>query len=637
MSSIDEIKARIDIVDLVSESVKLRRAGKNYTGFCPFHANTRTPAFVVFPESGLWRCFGACNEGGDIFRFMMKKEGWDFPSALKYLADKAGVVLQPLTPERQAEDEQFERLRLILEEAATFFRYHMTSSPSGKAAQAYLEKRGLTPATIESFGLGYAPDSWDALIRHFNQKQAAPQDLIDAGLVTEREAGGVYDRFRNRIMIPIRDEQGRMSGFGARILNPEDQPKFLNSPQTALFDKGRLLFGLDRARKPIRTLDQVVIVEGYLDVIALHQAGFPNAVSPMGTALTEDQLRLLKRFTRRIVLALDADAAGQKATLRGLEVARQAMDHATEISFDPRGLIRHEGRLQADLRVTTLPDGMDPDDVVLQNPEAWRKIVADAKPVVVHVMETLAAGQDVDDAKAKNEIAAQVLPLINEVGSPIERDAYRQRLARLLRVDERVLLGAVAQGGTVGRGSRRRSAPVQPQAAKEKTVVPSQRAAHALERHCLQLILRDPERLHNLDRLLQKAGLSRFAPQDFEEAGNQILARLLLQSLEQDEMDADQYILENMPPAVEDLYREYLAPIPQGEPGTEEGFVQLFRTLLRLREDRIRENLDQFRAFSLEAQAEADIEADFNARMIVDYNKALSRIDKARKQTVLPD
>jgi DNA primase len=636
MSSIDEIKARIDVVDLVSESVKLRRSGKNYTGFCPFHSNTRTPAFVVFPESGLWRCFGACNEGGDVFRFMMKKEGWDFPQALKYLADKAGVILQPLTPEKQAADEEFERQRMLLEEAATFFRYHLTSTPAGKAAQSYLEKRGLSAATMDAFGLGYAPDGWDALIRHFGQKQTAQKDLVEAGLVTEREGGGIYDRFRNRILIPIRDEQGRMTGFGARILNPEDQPKFLNSPQTALFDKGRLLFGLDRARKAIRAQDQVVIVEGYLDVIALHQAGFANAVSPMGTALTEDQLRLLKRFTHRIVLALDADAAGQKATLRGLEVARQAMDHTTEISFDPRGLVRHEGRLQADLRVTTLPEGKDPDDVVLQDPEAWRKIVADARPVVIHVMETLAAGQDVDDPKVKNDIAAQVLPLINDVGSPIERDAYRQRLARLLRVDERVLLGVVAGGGAVGPGTQRRR-PVMRAPAKEKTLIAPQRAARALERLCLQLLLRDPERLHLLDRLLQKGGLARFTPQDFEEAGNQILARLLAQSLEQDELEAEQYILENLPEAVEDLYREYMAPIPQGEPGSEEGFTQLFRTLLRLREDRIRENLDQIRAFTLEAQGEAEVLADFNSQRIVEYNTALIRIDKARKQQVLAD
>ncbi len=230
-----------------------------------------------------------------------------------------------------------------------------------------------------------------------------------------------------------------MAGFGARVLDPNDIPKFINSPQTPVFDKGRLLYGLDRARKEIRTQDQAVIVEGYLDVIALHQAGFENAVSPMGTALTEHQLYLLKRHSRRIVLALDPDAAGSKATLRGLEIARQTMDHESEPVFDARGLLRQEARLQADIRVATLPDGMDPDEVVNRDPAEWQHLVESSRPVVIHVMETLAADRDLDDPKAKNEIAAQVIPLIEDVPSPIERDTYRQRLARLLRVNERAL------------------------------------------------------------------------------------------------------------------------------------------------------------------------------------------------------
>ena len=234
--------------------------------------------------------------------------------------------------------------------------------------------------------------------------------MIDAGLVSERDSGGVYDRFRHRVMFPIRDERGRMAGFGARILNPEDVPKFLNSPQTVLFDKGRLLYGLDRARKAIRAQDQVVIVEGYLDVIALHQAGFENTVSPMGTALTEHQLYLLKRFTRRIVLALDPDAAGDKATLRGLQIARQTMDREQDPVFDARGLLGHEARLQADIRVTTLPDGLDPDDVVNRDPQEWQRILDNARPIVIHVMETLAADRDLDDPKVKTDMAAQVMP-----------------------------------------------------------------------------------------------------------------------------------------------------------------------------------------------------------------------------------
>ncbi|HEX2980388.1 MAG TPA: DNA primase, partial [Anaerolineaceae bacterium] len=406
MNSIDEIKARIDIVDLVSEKVKLRRAGKNYTGFCPFHSNTRTPAFVVFPESGTWRCFGQCNEGGDIFGYVMKKEGWDFPTALKMLAEKAGVQLQPQTPEEQASGEEHERLRALLEEAVTYFRHHLLQTPAGKPALDYLRtKRGLSDATIETFGLGYAPAGWENALQYFTAKQYTREELVQAGMVVEMEDGRLRDRFRNRITFPIRDMTGHMAGFGARILDPNDQPKFLNSPQTVLFDKGGLLYGLDRARKSIRSEDQVVIVEGYLDVIALHQAGFTNTVSPMGTALTDTQMRLIKRFTRRIVLALDPDAAGQKATLRGLETARQAFDRSTEMVFDARGLIHHEARLQADVRVTTLPEGLDPDEIANRNPDEWREILKAAKPVVEHVMETVSAGQDLDDPKTKSRIA----------------------------------------------------------------------------------------------------------------------------------------------------------------------------------------------------------------------------------------
>ncbi len=629
MSSIDEIKARIDVIDLVSETVQLRRAGKNYTGFCPFHPNSRTPAFVVFPDSGTWRCFGQCNEGGDIFKFVMKKEGWDFPQTLRYLADKAGVVLEPLTPERQIEQEEHEKLHGLLEEAVTFYRYHLQETRPGQAAAAYLAKRGLTPATIELFGLGYAPDAWDAAARHFHDKGYTQDELLQAGLVSERDSGGVYDRFRNRVTIPIRDASGKMAGFGARILNPEDQPKFLNSPQTVLFDKGRLLYGLDQARKAIRAEDQVVIVEGYLDVIALHQAGFCNTVSPMGTALTEDQLRMLKRFTRRIVLALDPDAAGQKATLRGLEIARQTMDQTTELTFDAHGLIRHESRLQADLRVTTLPEGEDPDEVALRDPAEWARIVEAAKPVVVHVMETLAAGSDLDDPKVKSAIAAQVLPLINDVASPIEREDYRQRLARLIKVDERALLGVQSGAANAGRAGRRRPSMRQ----GEKTVpglAEVVKPGRGLEGHLLRLLLRQPESLYALDRFLQQSGLNRFSPQDFEEVDHQLLSRMIIQSLEQDEMDSTHYLAENTPDSLQATVHTYLEPFTGGEPNLQRAIEDLAYTLLRLRENRVRENLDQLRFLGQDLQDQAEMRGNLD-EMTLQFTVTLNRLQKALK------
>ncbi len=636
MTAIDEIKARLNIVDLVSETVKLRRSGKNYTGFCPFHGNSRTPAFAVFPDSGTWRCFGECNEGGDIFKFYMKKEGWDFPETLRYLADRAGVQLEPLTPERQAAGEEFERLRALLEEAVTFYRHQLTQNPAGAEALAYLHKRGLTPETIEAFGLGYAPDRWDAAQQYFNAKGYSDEELLTVGLVTERQGGsGVYDRFRNRILFPIRDGVGKMAGFGARILNPNDIPKFLNSPQTVLFDKGRLLYGLDAARKAIRTQDQVVIVEGYLDVIALHQGGFPNTVSPMGTALTEDQLRLLKRFTRRIVLALDADAAGEKATLRGLEVARQSMDREEELVFDARGLLRHEARLQADLRVTTLPAGMDPDEVVLRDPAEWLRILESARPVVIHVMETLAARADVDDPKVKTEIAAQVIPLIEDVPSPIERDAYRQRLARLLKVDERSLIETAPAAARPG---RRPNIARQPAREKPGSAIPdSAKLIHALEAHVLRMLLRQPDALYLVDRTLQTAELSRFSADDFEEMDHQILARVVIESLAQEDVEPQVYIAERLPESLQDMYAGLLEPLKMGEPNEEKRNEDLIDSLLRLRNTRLKENINQLRYLQEEVQQQGEMRFDAYQKLISQYSLVIQRLNKARKAPVQLD
>ncbi len=620
MNTIEEIKARIDIVDLVSETVKLRRTGKNYVGFCPFHPNSHTPAFAVFQDSGTWRCFGQCNEGGDIFKFVMKKEGWDFPQALKYLAEKAGVQLQAPTPQAEQAAEEHERLHALLEEAVTFYRHNLFHTPAGQQALAYLHKRQLQDATIETFGLGYAPGAWEAAQQHFLSKGYSVDELLQAGLVTSRDSGGTYDRFRNRITFPIRELAGRMVGFGARILDPQDTPKFLNSPQTDLFDKGRLLYGLDRARKPIRAQDQVVIVEGYLDVIALHQGGFTNTVSPMGTALTEDQLRLLKRFTRRIILALDADAAGEKATLRGLELARQAMDHAPELAFDARGLLRHEARLQADLRVTTLPAGMDPDEVVNRDPGEWSRILEAARPVVVHVMETLAAGQNLDDPKVKSAIAGQVLPLIEDVPNPVERDAYRQRLARVLKVDERALLGTHAAPAR----PRPRHRPLPAERATQNEPARAITSPFQIpENYCLGLLLRRPDLLYSVDRMLQEAGLGRLMQEDFSQTGHQLIFRLIKESLEQDEIEPAAYIHSHVPEPLAELVDALLQPTGPEDPKPERALEDLVRRFAQLRLSSINHQLSQIRFLQEEIQEEGDLRKAINGDLMLQQTKTL--------------
>jgi len=512
MTAVDEIKARLDIVDVVSETVNLRHSGKNYTGFCPFHTNTKTPAFVVFPDTQTWRCFGQCNEGGDLFNFVMKREGWDFPEALRRLAERAGVTLQEYTPEQQEQVEENEHLREILSMAVTFFQHQLRNTPAGKEALEYLHARKLNDVTIDAFALGYAPDSWDALSTYMKSREITEEDLLNAGLASERDSGGVYDRFRHRLVIPIRDHRGRMAGFGGRVLNPDDVPKYLNSPKTEIFDKGQLLYGLDMSRREIRTKNQVVIVEGYLDVIGPYQAGFKNCVSPMGTALTEDQFRLIKRYSRNIILALDPDAAGQKATLRGLQTARQTLDREGDVVFDARGLMQVEGRLKADIRVTTLPDGLDPDEIALEDPGHWAELVDKAKPVVIHVMETLSARKDLDDPKAKEEIANQVLPLIEDVKGSVEREAYRQRLARLLRVDERALLRSSS-----GRPPRRRRS-YQPLVDVPPLSQSTGSASHRLlEERCIKALLFDPTLIHFIDRTFRASELACLHQEDFNQ------------------------------------------------------------------------------------------------------------------------
>ena len=597
MTVVDEIKDRIDIVEIVGESVKLRKSGKSYTGFCPFHPNKRTPAFAVFPDSGTWRCFGACNEGGDVFSFLMKKEGWDFKETLAYLAERTGVELRPITPEQEAAEEEHVRLRELLETTVTFFRHNLLHTPEGEPVLSYLESRGMTDATIEAFDLGYAPNTWEATMNHLQERGYSVEDLQNAGMVSKRDEGGYYDRFRNRLMIPIRDVRGRMSGFGARVMDPDAVPKYLNSPQTALFDKGRLLYGLDRARKDIRQKDQAVIVEGYMDVIGLHQAGFANAVSPMGTAITEHQLRLLKRYSRRMILALDADAAGSQATMRGLNLARDALERDADPVFNTRGLVRYEGRLDADIRIVTLPGEKDPDEIVLENPEAWRDVLGSAQTVVDYVLDVMSAEYDLDDPKHKAQIARQVLPLIEDVADPVEREAYRQQLSRRLKVDERALLKLRPQPQK--RAARQPSVdptPVQETYSEQET---------ALERFCLGVLLREPELVYQVDRAYVSLELDRLSTKDFTGTDRRVIFQAVRSALAQDEVEPDQHWKKALDPSLlpiaEELSGEMLE-LDFMQPRVREEIIANF---LRLRKRNLEISLTNLR-FQLQAEQESD-------------------------------
>ncbi|NPV08042.1 MAG: DNA primase [Anaerolineae bacterium] len=521
MSVADEVKQRVDIVEIISESVVLKKAGRHYKGLCPFHQE-RTPSFVVYPESQSWHCFGACGEGGDVFTFVQKMEGVEFGEALRILAQRAGMSLHPQTPEMIQEAEERDRLLELLDRAAAFFADHLRG-PQGDSARQYLARRGVTEATADHFQLGYAPDSWRALITRMTAEGYTHQELVEAGLVVEREGDDptrvgarAYDRFRNRLIIPIADARGRVVGFGARALD-SSLPKYINSPQTRVFDKSRLLYGLDKARRAIVDAGFSVIVEGYLDVISLHQSGYRNVVASMGTAIGEPHLQALVRLAPRIVLALDADSAGSAATLRGLSVASEALQGEPSPSFDG-GLLRFERKLEAEIRVAVLPEGKDPDEVVREDAGAWERLIQEARSLVDYNFEVALAEADLSDAKGKSRLARQLLPVIAAIPDPIERAHYIERLARHIQVDPDV----VEQEISAMRRTRGRE--LQPPTADALRRGPAMSA----EEYVLGFLLQSPDTLALVNGALENAGLERLEPADFLDAANRSLFSALL-------------------------------------------------------------------------------------------------------------
>jgi len=446
MSVVEEVKQRIDIVDLVSQYATLKRAGRDYLALCPFHSE-RTPSFHVSPERQTWHCFGACGVGGDIFAFIMKKDGCDFREALQALAERAGVSVEQ---QRDAqEDARRARLFEINEAAAAFFQSALANREGAHAAKAevardYLSERRVSSEAVELFQLGYAPNSWDALTLHLGGRGFPERELCTAGLAIEGERG-VYDRFRHRLVFPIRDERGRVAGFGGRLLpgdalgSGENQPKYVNTSQSPIFDKGAILYALDLAKDAIRSEGCAVIVEGYMDVIAAHEHGYRNVVASMGTALTERQVALLKRHTRNLVLALDADAAGSEATLRGVQVVAGAVDHEAVPVPNWRGVIRQQEALAADIRVLSMPVGRDPDDVIRDDPGSWPELVARAKPVLDYLFEATVARHDLTTPRGRSGVAADLLPLVAAVSDRVVQSHYLQQLARMAQVDEATL------------------------------------------------------------------------------------------------------------------------------------------------------------------------------------------------------
>ncbi len=459
-----EVKSKLSVVDVIGQTVQLKKSGNSFKGLCPFHGE-KTASFYVTPARESWKCFG-CGLGGDIFSFVMQRDSLSFPEALKQLAARAGVEIDERT---SREDARRARLREVLDSAIAFYHTVLTAHPSGQPALDYLRGRGFTDATIQAYQLGWAPAGWETMSKQLAAKRGATAgELAEVGLTTPRTGGGgggrdrgAYDRFRERIIFPIRDANGGAVGLGGRHLVAEGDtrdhgPKYLNSPATPLFDKSRTLYLVDKAKSAIRKSGQAVIVEGYTDALMAHQAGFDNVVASLGTALTPGQVALLTRYARKVALAYDVDPAGQSAGTFGV----------TELNNLISEVQASDGVGLTDVGVVRLPEGKDPDEVIRETPDLWREAVRTPDPILAYLIDYHASRVDVRTPEGRKRLVDAVLPTLRKVGDPTIRDTYLQLLARRSTVSEQTLLEAlhrrpesvriaVASSAGAGRPARR--------------------------------------------------------------------------------------------------------------------------------------------------------------------------------------
>ena len=463
MSVIDEVKQRTDIVEVVSQYTTLTKAGRNFRGLCPFHSE-KHPSFFVYPEQQSWHCFGACNTGGDVFSLIMKKDGLDFGEALRLLAERAGVTI-PSRTRQTADKEKNERLYQANEASAQYFHSLLLNSQAGEKARNYVAQRGLSQKAINDFQLGFSLNSWDSLKQYLIERGFNESELIDAGLIIKLEDGKTHDRFRNKLIFPINDVKSRTIGFGARALD-DSMPKYTNSPDTPLFYKSSCLYGIDLAHKSIRQQDSMVIVEGYMDVIAAHENGFSNVIASMGTAITDKQIGILKKLAKNMILALDADAAGEEAALR---------------------CIGYENILGAEVKVSILPQGKDPDDVIRESKEKWQSLLNEAVPIIDYTFNHITYELDLNTARDKSLAVYRLLPIITQIKDLVRQAHYLQKLSRLVNISEH-RLEMVIEKNKVNQNRLRT-------AHKPETTIDTGRSllVNPREEYLLALLLQHPE------------------------------------------------------------------------------------------------------------------------------------------------
>jgi DNA primase len=623
-----EVKSRLSVADIVGETVSLKKAGTTYKGLCPFHGE-KTPSFVVTPQRESWHCFG-CGLGGDIFSFVMQRDSVSFPEALRTLASRAGVEIDERT---KHEDAHRARLRQVLDHAIAFYHAVLTASNAGKPALDYLHGRGFTDETIASHQVGWALGGWDQMTRTLGAKRdVRPDELVEVGLASPRQGGrgGVYDKFRARVIFPIRDQNGHAVGLGGRLLEG-DGPKYLNSPATPLFDKSRTLYLIDKAKGPIRKAGQAVIVEGYTDALMAHQAGFDNVVASLGTALTPGQVALLTRYTNRIALAYDVDPAGEKAGTLGVTALAGLIG---QLQSDTSGV-----KLE-DVRVARLPEGKDPDEVVRESPEAWEAAISKAKPLVEYLVDHHAGRYDLKTSSGRIGFVEAVMPALRGIADPLRRDEAIGQVRRVSGVEDRVLRqvlerparNPINEGRSTGDGGRGGDSRITADAVlASPDALPVQailRAITPVESELLRLLLLVPE--------LQIRVVEELTPDQLPSTVARELYRAIGAQRTPDDDGVHpgfswEGLLLGLDPEVRALAQALVAldrPRPESR--------ELDRLLIDIEQIRLRERNDYNESALAEAERESDREAIERLMLEkIQINEARLSLDRRRDQTRL--
>lgn len=463
MDELELIKSKVNIVDLIQEYLPLKKAGVNFKANCPFHQE-KTPSFMVSPERGIFHCFG-CNVGGDIFKFLMLKEGIEFPEALEILAKKAGITLKR---QRSKVKSQKDALFEINSKASEFFHYILVRHPLGKTALDYLKKRGLTDETVLAFKLGYAPNSWDSLSKFLTKRGFKLKDMIEAGLLVPSQKGG-YDRFRGRIIFPLIDVKNNTLGFAGRVLGSQE-PKYINTPTTKIFDKSHFLFGLHLSKGEIKQKTMAILVEGEMDMIISYQSGVKNIAASKGTALTEGQVELIKKYAEDILLCFDKDLAGDFASRRGIELADQA------------GL---------NIKVIELKNGKDPAEIAIKDPHLWEKAIDEAEPIYDYYLKSTVSRYNPKSADGKRKISQDLIPIWKKITDPLTKEHYIQKLAALLAVEEKFIRHEISSYQPP-QPSKIISENPNPKILETQTSSPTLSRRELLEEYLLALLLKIP-------------------------------------------------------------------------------------------------------------------------------------------------